>query len=327
VAASLVSGVWLLCGAAGCILLMLVIDRVGRDGLGELVGDQPLLPAVAFLGLVGVGAILGARSLRGQVLASRELERRVSELALPRPDALDAAAARSGLSGRLVLVDSDEPFSFAYGAITPRVAVSRGLYECAAPGELDAVLAHEAYHVYNLDPLKVLLARGLPAMFFYLPILRDLHHRYLAGRELAADRRAVHAHGMRPLAAALFNVVRGPAWPELATAAAIGGPELLDVRIAQLERGDEPKLGIVTGRHLALSLAGLAVLLVSFVAAIALAGGPVAVADDTGMSVTPVGVLLALMCAVPIAVAGWVIHDWLARRTRRPPAQETLLRR
>ena len=32
-----------------------------------------------------------------------------------------------------------------------------------------AVLEHERYHVRNLDPLKVMLARGVPAMFFYLP--------------------------------------------------------------------------------------------------------------------------------------------------------------
>lgn len=53
--------------------------------------------------------------------------------------------------------------SFAYGAFTPRVAVSRGLYEAASQQELDAVLAHERYHIRNLDPLKVLLARALPA--------------------------------------------------------------------------------------------------------------------------------------------------------------------
>jgi hypothetical protein len=39
--------------------------------------------------------------------------------------------------------------------------VSRGLKERASPGEPHAVLEHERYHVYNLDPLKVLLARGL----------------------------------------------------------------------------------------------------------------------------------------------------------------------
>jgi Zn-dependent protease with chaperone function len=320
VGVSLVSAVWLLCGAAGCILLSLVAYHVARDGPGALVGDDALLPAAVFLGLVGGGAIVGLRSLRRQVISSRRLERRVGELAMRLPQELDEAATRSGLSGRLVLVDSDEPFSFAYGAITPRVAVSRALYERASSDELAAVLAHEAYHVRNLDPLKVLLARSLPAMFFYLPVLRDLHLRYLAGRELAADRRAVKACGKRPLAGALFKVVRGPGWPELGTAAAIGGPELLDVRVTQLESGTEPRLAIVSARHVALSVLGIAALGASFAAAIAFAGGPLAIADETGMSMRPLDVFLGLSCALPLVVVAWVGYRWLSRRTRRPPS-------
>ncbi|MBW3672283.1 MAG: hypothetical protein KY432_11505, partial [Acidobacteria bacterium] len=53
---------------------------------------------------------------------------------------------------------------------------------------------------------------------------------------------------------ALLKVVRGPAWPELSTAAAIGGDELLEVRIAQLESGREPRIPLSRWR-LALSLA------------------------------------------------------------------------
>jgi beta-lactamase regulating signal transducer with metallopeptidase domain len=217
-----------------------------------------------------------------------------------------------------VLVDSDAAFSFAYGALTPYVALSRGLYDCATPAELDAVLEHETYHVHDLDPLKVLLARGLPAMFFYLPVLRDLHVRYLAGRELAADRRAVQAYGTHPLAGALFKVVRGPHWPELGLAAAIGGPELLDVRVSQLERGSEPHIGTVTRGRVALSLLGIAALSASFVASVVLVGGPAAVADETGTSVRPLDVFLGLTCLLPLAAAAWAVHRWLSRRARRP---------
>jgi Zn-dependent protease with chaperone function len=135
---------------------------------------------------------------------------------------LDDAAERAGLRGRVKLLDCDERFSFAYGALDPRVAVSRGLREAAQPDELDAALEHERYHVRNLDPLKVLLARALPATFYYAPALSALKQRYVAGRELAADRRAYRSCGRKPLAGALFKVVRGPSWPELQTAAAIG---------------------------------------------------------------------------------------------------------
>jgi Zn-dependent protease with chaperone function len=319
VGASLASAVWLLCGAAGCVLLSLIGYRVARDGPRALVGDDALLPAAAFLALVGVGAVLGLRSLGRQVASSRRLARRVDELELDRPGALDEAAARTGLSGRLVLVDSDEPFSFVFGALTPRVAVSRGLRERTSAPELEAVLEHERYHVHNLDPLKVLLARSLPATFYYLPILRDLHIRYMAGRELAADRWAVRARGARPLAGALLKVVRGPHWPELSTAAAIGGPELLDLRIAQLEHGSEPKLDIVTAPRLLISLVGLAALGASLVATIVLEGGLSAIADETGMGVDPVDILLGLGCALPLAALGWALYGWLSRRTHRAP--------
>jgi len=318
VGVSLVSAVWLVCGAAGCVLLSLIAFRVARDGPGALVGDDALLPAAVFLGLVGAGATLGARSLARQIASSRRLARRVSKLRLPAPTALEEAAERTGLAGRVVLVNCEEPFSFAYGALTPQVVVSRGLCENMSPRELDAVLEHERYHVHNLDPLKVLLARALPATFFYLPILRDLHIRYMAGRELAADRRAVAAYGTRPLAGALFKVVRGPGWPELSTAAAIGGPELLDIRVSQLERGAEPAIARFTPGRALLSLFGLAALAASFAASVVLAGGPTAVADQTGMGLRPVDVLMGLACALPVAGGGWALYRWLSRRTHRP---------
>jgi hypothetical protein len=195
VGVSLVSAVWLLCSAAGCVLLALIAYDVTRDGPGALLGEDALLPAAVFLALVGLGAVAGIRSLARQAASSRRLARRMDELALPAPRELEQAAARAGLTGRVVLIDGTKPFSFAYGALAPRVAVSRGLLARTSRDELDAVLEHERYHVRNLDPLKVVLARGLPAMFFYLPVLHDLHLRYLAGRELAADRRAVDACG------------------------------------------------------------------------------------------------------------------------------------
>ncbi|MGH2726525.1 MAG: M56 family metallopeptidase, partial [Actinomycetota bacterium] len=126
------------------------------------------------------------------------------------------------------------------------------------------VLAHERYHVRTRDPAKVVLARAFPRAAFYLPALRHLRRRYVAGRELAADRRAVRSCGETALAGALYKVVRGPAWPELSQAAAIGGPELLDARVEQLETGSEPAVPPVSGGAkllTAVALVGLAALL------------------------------------------------------------------
>jgi beta-lactamase regulating signal transducer with metallopeptidase domain len=218
------------------------------------------------------------------------------------------------------LIDSDGSFSFAYGAFSPKVAISRGLVEAASTSELEAVLEHERYHVRNLDPLKVLIARALPAALFYLPALRDLRGRYVAGRELAADRRAMAACGRTPLAGALVKVLRGPGWPELGAAAAIGGPELLDVRVEQLETGTEPRIQRVSKRALLLSALGAAVLTASVLFSLAASGGLAAVLAATmpGMDTGAVGVFAMSACALPWLLLGWLGYRWLAWRASQP---------
>lgn len=313
------SVLYLALGTGACLLLSILGYEVATGGLDALGDDGTTVwPALAFLMLVGAGALAGVHSLARQLRASRKLSRRVRALAAPAPPALADAARRTGLADRVRMVDSVERFSFAYGALAPRVAISRGLVESAAPAELDAVLEHERYHVYNLDPLKVLLARALPAAVFYVPALRHLRRRYVAGRELAADRRAVEACGRRPLAGALFKVLDAPRWPELSAAAAIGGPELLDVRIVQLETGGEPPPSPLPWPLVAASAAGLATLAGVFGLAIAGFGGIDAVLDETmpGASVDTPGVLLGLACLLPWIGGGWLAYRWLARRAR-----------
>lgn len=310
---------YLALGTGACLLLSMLGYELATGGLDALGDDGATVwPALAFLALVGAGALAGVRSLARQLRASRELSRRVLALTAPPPAALADASRRAGLAGRLRMVDSAERFSFAYGVLAPRVAVSRGLVESASPEELDAVLEHERYHVQNLDPLKVLLARALPAAVFYVPALRHLRRRYVAGRELAADRRAVEACGRQPLAGALFKVVDAPRWPELSAAAAIGGPELLDVRIAQLETGGEPTPSPLPWLLVAASAAGLATLAAVFGLAVAGFGGMDAVLEETmpGARVGTLDVLLGLACLLPWIGGGWLAYRWLARQAR-----------
>jgi Zn-dependent protease with chaperone function len=329
VISSLLLGVYVLCGALGCVLVPLIVSRVSHRGLSGLVdGRHNLLPAVAFVVLVGGGVVLGARSLWRQIGASRVLGRRVQALALELPDGLAQAATTAGLKGRVILVNSPEWFSFAYGALTPRVAVSCGLLEGVSGEELRAVLEHERYHVRNLDPLKVLIVRALPATFFFLPVLGALRTRYVAGRELAADRRAVQTCGRGPLVGALLKVVRGPAWSELEVAAAIGGPELLDLRVAQLESGREPRLATFDRAGLVLSALGGLLFAGVFIASIVGFGGTSAVSQATGTSMSLANVLGGVMCVAPFALGALAIYRWIAWRAREPltrPPQATTL--
>jgi Zn-dependent protease with chaperone function len=329
VISSLLLAVYILCGAVGCVLVPLIVSRVSHHGVSGLVdGGRNLLPAVAFVVLVGVGVLLGARSLWRQITASRALARRVSALTVALPDELEAAATAAGLGGRVLLVDCPEWFSFAYGALSPRVAVSRGLLEGVSVQELRAVLEHERYHVRNLDPLKVLIVRALPRMFFFLPALGALRSRYVAGRELAADRRAVQACGRDPLVGALLKVVRGPAWSELEVAAAIGGSDLLDLRVAQLESGEEPRMAALEPAVVALSALGALAFTGAFVASIIGFGGPSAVSQASGAGMSLGEVLASAMCVVPFALGGLGVYQWIAWRAREPltrPSRTTTL--
>lgn len=304
-----------LCGAvavASCTLASLVAYGLAADGLEAFAPARwALLPAGAFLAVAAAGALAGLRSLGRQLASSRRLERRVARLGAAPPPALARLAAEARLGGSVRVIDSPEPFSFAYGAWRPRVVVSRGLIDCASAAELRAVLVHERYHVRNRDPLKVVLARTASAAFFLVPALRELERRYLAGRELAADRRAARACGRRPLAGALLKVVRGPAWPELSSAAAIGGSELLAARVAQLESGREPDAGL-SRRAVALSAAALALLAASFAGAlVGLHGAGVgSAASRAGIEGGAAVAAMDLGCAVPLLMGGWLAWTW-----------------
>lgn len=306
-----------LLGAAACGLFSVVVYRLATDGLAALEGGLwGAVGLTVFVGTYVLGYLFLFRSLRNQIVATVLLRRKVRRLRLPVSTELRQAAERAGLDGRFDVIDADETFSFAYGVLAPRVAVSRGLVQGLSREELDAVLAHERYHLRNWDPVKVLVARALPSAFFYLPVLRELHKRYIAGRELAADRRAVVAHGERPLAGALYKVVRGPGWAELGAAAAIGGPELLDVRVSQLESGEEPALPRLRPLSWLLTGVGVAVVSGSFAAAVAALGWAGSMMGDRMMddrSMSPIGVVFSLAFWVVIGVAAFRIYRDLAR--------------
>ena len=75
-----------------------------------------------------------------------------------------------------------------------RVVISRGLFEGVSADELAdrCTSSTRATTLRNLDtPLKVMIGRALLATFLFLPALGALKARYVAARELAADRQAV----------------------------------------------------------------------------------------------------------------------------------------
>jgi Zn-dependent protease with chaperone function len=242
-----------------CWVFSMILYRLATGGVTTLT-DPGTFAGLVLIVLLVAASLLAIRSFRAQAANTRRLSRWVSERRLPLTPAVADAAQNADLADRVGMVDAADAFSFAYGMGRPRVVVSRGLVESVAPDELAAVLHHERYHVTNYDPLKVVLARSLPDALFFLPALGELRGRYVAGRELAADRRAVRKTDTGTVAGALFKVVGGPPDIDLATAAAIGGEEALDARVSQLESGSEPPAPPLSRGRLLASVGGAGVL-------------------------------------------------------------------
>lgn len=303
--------------ALGCGLVSYVAARFGADGFGALTGPGwDVRLAVMFFGVIGGGTVTSVWSMRQQWLSTRGLEAHVRARSVDRAGAVDALADRAGVGGRIDVVDEERSFCFSYGIGSPRVAVSTGLLDKVSEDELGAVLAHERYHLRNNDPFKLVVTRSLTRAFFFLPALAFLHRRYLAARELAADRRAVRDWGRTPLAGALVKAVSSPGWSEVGAAAAIGGEAHLGLRVDQLERGAEPALPPVPRAALWATSAGLVGLVAMLVAAIAVAGGPDVLRDRMDSSSMAMGTWSAPL-AFAACAGGWAAAVWLVVRWRR----------
>lgn len=264
-------GPYLALGMVACGSLSLAVYELAAGDRPAVAAGPTGWAAIGFLAVAGVGVLAALRSLWLQTVATRRLRAHVQVHRCDAPLALTRLANRNRIS-RIELVASDQPYAFTYGLLAPRVVVSTGLVAATTNEELDAVLAHERYHVAALDPLKTLIARVIPAAFFFLPALGHLGRRYFAGRELAADRRASRRSGAASLAGALYKTSGSASPPLVASAAAMGGHDLLDVRITQLEGGHEPPLPRIPSRTLALTVGGLAISAIGIVATIAAAG-------------------------------------------------------
>lgn len=275
------------------------------------------LPAVILAALLSISAGLAAGTLRRQMSASRHLSRRIQALALSPTPELQVAAKLTGLVGRVVLVDSEERFTFVYGILVPRVAISQGFLEILTNEELRAALEHERYHVRNLDPFRDLTGKVLSEAFFLLPSLRVVHARYEVARELAADRRAERACGRRPLLGALMKALEEPGWRRSIVSARLVGSDLLAARLSRLETGQVPTLAAVSSSSLAWSALGASGFLFAFLSAMIDLDGTSVLARAAAYELSATGIRLDALCVAPVAAAA-LAYRRLARRACQP---------
>lgn len=152
-----------------------------------------LLLVLGFVALGLVVAALATRSLIRQLRAQRRLL-----------GALEAVDTVEVAGHPVTLIESDRPEAFCAGALRPRIYLSRAARALLSDGELRAVVAHEAHHQANRDPLRILLARVLADSLFFLPALRRLSRRYGELTEVVADQAATKLVGGQALASALL---------------------------------------------------------------------------------------------------------------------------
>jgi len=109
-----------------CGALSLLAYRVSSDGISVLTDDWRVWPRSPSSPSSEQATIRALLSLRTQLRATDRLGQHVRALELAACPKLEAAAASTSLSGRILLIDDERAFSFTFGLRYPRVAVSRG---------------------------------------------------------------------------------------------------------------------------------------------------------------------------------------------------------
>jgi hypothetical protein len=279
--------------------------------------------AVATGALIAAGMARATRSAIVQRLATSRLTTAVGDHRQPCPPRVEDLARAAGLV-EVEVVDDDGRYAYTYGLRTPRVVVSRGLIECADEAELIAVFAHEHHHAAQHDPTKVALARIIAAATGpVLPAVNTLLGRYLVGRELDADRHAIERCGRPAVAGALLQAASGPPEVGFGAAAAIAAPDMLEVRLDQLERSVAPALPAIPIRAVRRTAVGLATVTFGLTASVMWL-------DQTTGAGVPMGARLQGLGGSAICGALWILGAvalWLRRKgsplTHRAPSPTT----
>ena len=160
------------------------------------------LGSLAVLGLAAFGSIVLVLTARSALRRARDARRVVGRLHVVERRQVDGVDVE--------VFDHRAPLAFCSGLLRPRIYVSTRTIGLLSSEQLRAVLAHEAHHVRQRDPLRMFVSGVLADGLFFAPALRRLAQRYAALAELAADRAAAASQrgDAGPLAGALLAFER-----------------------------------------------------------------------------------------------------------------------
>ena len=137
-----------------------------------------------------------------------------------------------------VVVEHQQPAAYCVAGRCPTVIVTTGAVAALAPGQLDAVLAHERAHLAGRHHALKAAARIGRQVLPFLPLLRDAEAQVARLAELHADDTAARTADAKELATALV-VLATPTQDTPAPALAAAATDVVQ-RVHRLLRPTEP---------------------------------------------------------------------------------------
>jgi hypothetical protein len=216
---------WSVVAALGLVGLTLAVHATALGGaLSQLIGAC-VLRLRATYATPGGAAVAGAGLILAGAVAVRTALTAASHLRVTRRQA-QRHAHTARLVGRpepdlgAVLVEHSHPAAYCVAGRHPTVIVTTGALQALAPGQLDAVLAHERAHLtwrhHRLLAMARISRRALP----FLPLMRDAEAQVERLVELHADDMATQARDPASLATALVVLAASASASSSASASA-----------------------------------------------------------------------------------------------------------
>jgi Zn-dependent protease with chaperone function len=166
-----------------------------REAINSVSIALPDSTPVLFSGAILLIVLSGIGIFSVQLLRTKLYLTKILKNNRPLTKKIKTLADQLKISDKIDLVSNKQISSFCYGIISPRICISLQLVRSLNSQELKAVLAHERSHLNNRDPLKILLGQVITTMFFFIPVLKDLHNFFALTKEIEADKAAIKSLG------------------------------------------------------------------------------------------------------------------------------------
>lgn len=202
----------------------------------DLVEYWPLVWYLTVPGILVMIVIRGSRSLIQQLQATQRLVHLFYPLHETPPTRLQALLPAHGLSVEdIIFLNLAPAHAFSLGMWRPRLWLTAGLVNLLDDEELAAVLAHEAHHCRQRDPLRLLIIRTLKSALFCLPLVGHLAETAELQQEIAADQSAItHLGSDLPLLCTFQKLLKQGSADVAPAAAACSPFSVTEVRLQRL---------------------------------------------------------------------------------------------